>query len=153
LVDGKRENVYGEVSRGGEQPVVDECRHGNGGGERMEKHVTLVAAFHIGYGVLGIVSAIVIWAVVVGMAFIPEETEVIRIVSAITNVVAVVILFVSIPGIVGGVGLLKRQSWARILVLIVSVLHLFRVPIGTALGIYSIWALTNEETKQLLASR
>jgi len=125
---------------------------GSEGGERMERHVTLVAAFHIGYGVLGIVWATVIWAVVLGMTFIPEDTEVIRIVSVITNAVAIIIFFVSIPGIVGGIGLLKRLSWARILVLVISVLHLFRIPIGTALGIYSIWVLTNEETKELLAS-
>ena len=118
----------------------------------MERHVTLVAAFHIGYGVLGIVWATVIWAVVLGMTFIPEDTEVIRIVSVITNAVAIIMFFVSIPGIVGGIGLLKRLSWARILVLVISVLHLFRIPIGTALGIYSIWVLTNEETKELLAS-
>lgn len=125
---------------------------GSEGGERMERHVTLVAAFHIGYGVLGIVWATVIWAVVLGMTFIPEDTEVIRIVSVITNAVAIIMFFVSIPGIVGGIGLLKRLSWARILVLVISVLHLFRIPIGTALGIYSIWVLTNEETKELLAS-
>lgn len=55
----------------------------------------------------------------------------------------------SLPGLIGGIGVLKRQNWARILVLILSVLQLFNVPFGTAVGIYSLWALTRAETMAL----
>ncbi len=48
-------------------------------------------------------------------------------------------------------GLLKRQSWARILVLVLGILNLLNVPFGTALGIYSIWTLTNKETEKLFS--
>jgi hypothetical protein len=45
--------------------------------------------------------------------------------------------------------LLRKQSWARILVLFVSAIDLFNVPIGTALGAYSIWVLLQPETVSL----
>ena len=57
----------------------------------------------------------------------------------------VVLIVLSIPGIIAGIGLLKRKEWARILTLILSALDLFNFPLGTALGIYSIWALVQPE--------
>lgn len=44
-------------------------------------------------------------------------------------------------GIVAGVGLLQRQSWARVLVIVLGIIGLFSVPFGTALGIYTLWVL------------
>ena len=52
---------------------------------------------------------------------------------------------ISIPGIVGGIALVKGKSWARIFMLVLSVLILFNIPIGTAIGAYSIWALSQNE--------
>jgi hypothetical protein len=57
----------------------------------------------------------------------------------------------SLPGIIGGIGLLREKEWARILVLILSGFNLFNVPIGTAVGIYSIYVLLQPETVQLFA--
>lgn len=118
----------------------------------MEKHITLVGVFHIGFGILGVLGAVIIWVLVVGGSLLTGDQEVIGIVSFIATVIAFFLFFMSIPGIIGGVGLLKRQSWARILVLIISVLYLIRIPYGTAIGIYSIWVLINEETKRLFSS-
>jgi hypothetical protein len=54
-----------------------------------------------------------------------------------------------IPQISWGVGLLKKKPWGRTLILIVSVLGLVFFPFGTALGIYSIYVLTHQETIKL----
>ena len=49
---------------------------------------------------------------------------------------------VSLPGIVGGIALFKRQRWARMLLLVLGFLNLVSFPpIGTALGVYTIWLL------------
>jgi hypothetical protein len=61
------------------------------------------------------------------------------------------LIAVSVLGIIGGVGLLRLKSWARYLVLVLSILALLSIPIGTALGIYSIWVLVNDETVQLFS--
>ena len=57
---------------------------------------------------------------------------------------------ISIPGIIGGIGILRLWPWARYLVLILAVLHLFNIPIGTLAGVYSIWVLIQDETKAIL---
>jgi len=54
-----------------------------------------------------------------------------------------------LPGIVGGVWLLKHKTWARYMVLVLSVLALLNIPIGIAIGVYSIWVLVQDETEKL----
>lgn len=43
--------------------------------------------------------------------------------------------------VVIGWGLLERQPWARVFGLVVGFLLLLRFPLGTALGIYTLWVL------------
>jgi phosphatidylserine synthase len=40
-----------------------------------------------------------------------------------------------------GIGLLTIQPWARLLAIITGVVELISFPIGTALGVYSLWVL------------
>ena len=49
-------------------------------------------------------------------------------------------VFAGLGGVTGW-GLLARQSWARMLALILGCLSLLDVPFGTALGIYTLWVL------------
>jgi protein-S-isoprenylcysteine O-methyltransferase Ste14 len=43
-------------------------------------------------------------------------------------------------------GLFERESWARMLGLVIAFLALLRFPLGTALGIYTLWVLLPEES-------
>ena len=58
-----------------------------------------------------------------------------------------------LPGVIAyalaGYGLLKYKSWARILAIILAILNLILFPIGTVIGIYTLWAMFNDETKAL----
>ena len=51
------------------------------------------------------------------------------------------LLIISAPGIIGGFGILKKYSWARVLVLILGALNLLNIPFGTILGVYTFWVL------------
>lgn len=44
---------------------------------------------------------------------------------------------------IGG-ALLTRQSWSRILAMVLAILGLFLFPIGTIVGAYVLWVLTSE---------
>src|SRR5579872_2140636 len=52
----------------------------------------------------------------------------------------------AVLGLIGGVGLLQRQPWARTLALVMNGLALVYVPFGTALGIYAPWVLLPMES-------
>jgi len=60
------------------------------------------------------------------------------------------LLLLSAPAIIGGWGLIKGKSWSRVLMIVISALHLLSFPIGTALGIYGLWVLLNEQSRQFL---
>ncbi len=55
-------------------------------------------------------------------------------------VTAVIIpMILALPCLLSGFGLYNKKGWARGVALIVGILALFNFPIGTALGIYTIW--------------
>ena len=60
----------------------------------------------------------------------------------VTIITWTVTLFISIPSIIAGIGLLNKQRWALTMALILGCLKLLSFPIGTAIGVYSIWVYT-----------
>lgn len=86
---------------------------------------------------------------VAGGGLISGEPEAIAITATVATVVAAFIGVLSVPGIIAGVGLLQRWSWARVLAIVLGFLNLPNFPIGTAIGIYTIWVLLQEETSPL----
>jgi TRAP-type uncharacterized transport system fused permease subunit len=57
----------------------------------------------------------------------------------------------AIPSIIAGWGLQRRKSWARILAIILAILSLPQFPVGTAIGVYALVILFNDESKRILA--
>ena len=72
----------------------------------------------------------------------------------VLNVVSGALIVTGLVGVLAGWGLLERQTWARILAIILAFLSLLHPPLGTALGIYTLWVLlpaTSEAEYQRLA--
>jgi len=111
----------------------------------MERHINVVAALQIGYSILGLIIGIVLFVVFNVIGGFVDEQEAQFVLPIVANVVITLVSILSIPGIIAGIGLFKRKEWARILTLILSVLHLLSFPLGTAVGVYSIWALVQPE--------
>ena len=84
-------------------------------------------------------------AAVIGGGWVSGDSEVQRITTIVGSCVGAFILALSLPGILGGIFLLQRHNWARILVLVLGFLILLIVPIGTILGVYTIWVLLKPE--------
>lgn len=119
----------------------------------MEKHVKLVGILYIVLSILGLVGAIALYGVLRLIGNLSDDADANMVLNIVANVVAVVLLVCSIPGILGGWGLLKHKEWARILIIILSILNLLNFPLGTALGIYSIWTLVQAETSALFSKQ
>ena len=57
----------------------------------------------------------------------------------------------ALPGFLGGVGLLRHHSWARLVLIIVSAVHVLTfLPTGIIIGGYSLWVLLTPETKAII---
>ena len=116
---------------------------------KMEKHLTVVASLQVGFSALGIIAAIVVFVVLKNVWAIVDDYEAERVLKIVAAWLPLFLIILSLPGLVGGIGLFLRQGWARILTLIVAALGLLNIPIGTALGIYTIWVLVQSETTKL----
>jgi hypothetical protein len=119
----------------------------------MEKHITLVAIMSLGLGALGILGAAIGFAVLVVVGLVSGDPTGMSVMTILATVVAGFITLTSLPAIVGGIGLLKRRPWARILMLVVGVLELPNIPLGTALGVYTLWVMIHDETRRILETR
>jgi hypothetical protein len=117
---------------------------------KMKKHVTVVGAIHIGFGLLGLIGALAVFFALsfaksaVGGDEIP--TVVLRFLSIS---IPLLIGSMSTLGLVGGIGLLSFQPWARYLVIVVAALGCLNIPIGTLKGVYSLWVLLQDDTVKL----
>jgi hypothetical protein len=131
----------------------------------MEKHVNLVGILNIVYRSLMIVGAFVLfflaaiggrifeWLIRSG-AIMPHEVpiELLDLIPPLLTLIGLLIFIVSTVAIVGAAGVLKHKEWGRMILLVVSFITLLRIPLGTALGAYSIWVLMNDETIRLFRS-
>ena len=118
----------------------------------IDRHVTALGAVFIAYGVMGLIATVMIVALFsIGVSFIPEA-ELGFLVRGVGLFIAGLIAITEIPAIIVGIGLLKRQSWARIGGIIVAAINIMGIPVGTALGVYALWVLLKPETMALLSS-
>jgi hypothetical protein len=122
----------------------------------MEKHVRLLAILSIVYGALHFVAALVGWVFLHSSSLLhsvipPEKAGAFLFASSIVVILLFIVMFLSAANVVGGVGLMNRQRWGRILVLVLSFLNLVHFPLGTALGVYGIWVLMKDETDALFS--
>jgi len=121
---------------------------------KMKKHVTVVGAIHIGFGILGLIGAVAaFFALNFAKGFVEGEEIPSLVLGFLSVSVPILIGFLSTLGLVGGIGLLSYMSWARYLVIVVAALGCLNIPIGTLKGVYSLWVLLQDETIKLFENK
>ena len=123
----------------------------------MREHIRILGILNIVMGCFTAFAGIVVFIVMGSIAQVvtaaaegQDSAVAAPIVTAIGMAVGIFLLILSAPTIVGGWGLLKFKPWSRILMIIVSILHLFHIPLGTALGVYGLWVLFSDEARRIL---
>lgn len=116
-------------------------------------NVKVLGWLYIVLGILGILVGAFVLFILLGTGIIAQDGEAMVILTIIGMFVAGLMTVLSLPGVVTGVGLLKFQSWARVLAIILGAINLPAFPIGTVLGAYSFIVLLNDETSALFAKR
>jgi hypothetical protein len=115
----------------------------------MKNHVTLLGALFIAYHVIGLLVGVVIMALLSSIGVLTHDPQAMTILSAIGVGVGTFLIVLSVPGLIAGIGLLRSQSWSRILALIVGAFDLLDIPLGTALGVYAFWVLLQDDTMEV----
>lgn len=121
----------------------------------MAQHVKILGILHIVFGAMGVFGAIIVLLIfggisaIVGMSDRSSDVPA-PILGIIGGFVFILVLALSLPALIIGIGLLQFKPWARIGGIILSALDLLSIPpFGTALGIYGLWVLLNRETEQM----
>jgi hypothetical protein len=121
---------------------------------RVDRHLDLLSLLLMISGVLAGLTALSLMALGIGAAVLmasPQSAGVAASVAAGTFfILALLLLAYAAASIAAGRGLRRREHWSRLVALILSLINLFVVPFGTALGIYAFWVLLRERSRQLL---
>jgi len=115
----------------------------------LGRHLHTLGILWIVVGAFWLIPSIVLMTLgsVVHIA-IPGTEAVARIVGPLLMfVLGATFLVVGAGGICVGWGLLQPQPWARTVAIVLGILALFHPPIGTALGIYTLWVLLAAESR------
>lgn len=120
----------------------------------MAQHVKILGILHIVLGALGVVGAIIVLLVFGGISALVNVSDhgdvpAGPIMGLIGGVIFVVILVISVPALVIGIGLTQFRPWARVAGIVLSAIDLLGFPFHTILGVYGLWVLLNRETEQL----
>ena len=71
--------------------------------------------------------------------------------AAVFTALAIIAIGWGAAHVIVGVPLRRRQPWSRLVAMMLGAVDLLLVPYGTALGIYAIWLLLNEDGKKEFA--
>ena len=117
-----------------------------------QQHLAILGTIYTIVGVLNLIVAVVLFAAMGAQAALAGNARDVMdtITSDVRLVIASISLLAGLLTFIGGVGLLKRKSWAWGLVWVLACMSLLSVPIGTALGAYALWVLTRSEVRQSL---
>jgi hypothetical protein len=124
----------------------------------METHVKVLAALQIAMGALGLFAALFLVLIFGGAAGIvgssgDPEAAIAMPVIGITGMALVTLLVVlSLPGVIIGIGLFQLRPWARIGGIVLSIFGLMMIPFGTIVGVYGLWVLFSKDTERLFTA-
>lgn len=125
----------------------------------MDSHKKLLGILHIVYGTGALLIFLVFnslfrslfpfIAAEINEAEGPEGAALFEMITGMVHtIILFVLLFILVPSIIGGIAFLYRKNWGLYLMMISGCLSLLSFPLGTALGIYTIWIFLNSRNQQ-----
>lgn len=127
----------------------------------MREHIRILGILNIVMGCFVALAGVVVLVIMGGIAGVitasgssnyEDRTVGAPIVAAIGVGIAIFLLLLAAPSMIGGCGLMKFRPWSRPLMIVVSVFHLLHIPLGTALGVYGLWVLFSDDARRILES-
>jgi len=118
----------------------------------MESHIRTIGILHIVHSAFLVLIGLFLLGLMGGIGVATEDETAFLILGGLGTLLTFIFFLFALPGFIGALGLLQRQSWGRIVILVVSFLKLIDFPLGTALGVYSIVILFREDGVQYFES-
>jgi hypothetical protein len=122
---------------------------------RVQQHVNLLGILWLAASALDAVGGVIL--LIVGNTLFPHLREFagkdadqvpVGFLTALLTVLGVIVLAKAVGGFLTGRGLIQHEGWARVGALVLGFISLFNIPLGTALGVYTLWVLMPGNSQQ-----
>ena len=121
---------------------------------RVQEHIRLLGILWLALSALNAVAGVVLFIIantlfahLHEMGVVPPDVPA-GFLRSLFSTIGILILAKAALGFFAGWGLLRREPWARMLTIVLSFLALFHFPLGTSLGIYSLWVLLSTRSER-----
>jgi predicted nucleic acid-binding Zn ribbon protein len=116
---------------------------------RVQDHLNLLAIFWFAISAFNAIIGVVLYILANTLLAPGGSAGAPVFLRPLLSVVAIIVLGGSALGFSAGWGLMHREPWARTLTVVLAFLVLFiNIPVGTAVGIYTMWVLLPAESEQ-----
>jgi hypothetical protein len=115
----------------------------------LDRHRHVLGILYVVFSGLLALAALGLFAMLALGSLYADEAEERAGLLGVGGVMALVLLVLALPGFIGGIGMLRRRAWSKVLTLILAVLNLASFPVGTALGIYTLWFWLQPNARRL----
>ena len=113
-----------------------------------ERHRTTLGALHLVLGLMNVIAAAVAVLVLGGVIALAGDPDASQVLGIVMTVVAAVLCVAALPALFAGAGLLGDKSWARTAAIVSAFLNLTSAPFGTAVAVYTLWAVFHGEHRE-----
>jgi len=126
---------------------------------RVQRHLHLLAILWLAFSAFNTLGGL--FLIILGNVLFPHLHEMQQVppdvplgfLTALFSTLGIIVLAKAAFGFFVGWGLLQRETWARTLALILAFISLFlNIPIGTAMGVYTMWVLLPGSSEQEYAA-
>jgi len=107
-------------------------------------HLAVVGWLQIVNSLLGIVAGAFAATLILGVGVVTEDAVALRLMAVTAASIGGLLFVLGVPGLVAGIGLLRRAPWSRTMALVLSAFELVLFPIGTVLAAYTVFVLSHQ---------
>lgn len=116
----------------------------------MDSHKKILGILHLIWGTLSLLLilafAIFFSVIIVNIPAHELDSFEFDLAKTIATIVgAFIIIVITLPSVLGGIGMLLNQKWGFILIVVSGIFSLISFPMGTAIGAYTLWAYFKEQ--------
>jgi hypothetical protein len=118
----------------------------------LQQHISILGWLYVVGHAFFLVIGGFVFVLLVGLAPVTGDPEPMWILSLVGTAVGLLMTALGLPGLLAGYGLLTRKPWSRVLAIVVGILSLINFPVGTAIGLYTLWVLTQPTATEYFAA-
>lgn len=125
---------------------------------RVADHIQILGVLWIVYSMVQLIGAVIVF--MVANTLLPHFASIppppgthmppgaFSFIQPLITFISILLLGKALLAASAGIGLLQKQSWGRMVALVIAFVALINIPFGTGVGIYTLWVLLPSNGQQ-----